>query len=86
MTSVFDQSIASRTLLRRVEQMNHELVEDVLLFDVFDGQPIAAGKKSVSFRIVYRSASKTLQDEEVNRLHTRITDQLIAAFKASLPA
>jgi phenylalanyl-tRNA synthetase beta chain len=85
-TLIVDESIASRTLVSRVEQMNQELVEDVLLFDVFEGKPIAAGKKSVSFRIVYRSASKTLQDEEVNRLHTRITDQLITAFRAALPS
>jgi len=55
------------------------------LFDVFEGEPIAAEKKSVSFRVTYRSADKTLEDEDVNDLHKSITNKLIKAFDATLP-
>ena len=40
----------------------------------------------MSFRITYRSADKTLDDETVNQLHKGITDRLIEHFKADLPA
>ena len=55
------------------------------LFDVFEGDPIAAGKKSVSFRVTYRSSTKTLEDDDVNDLHRAITDELLKVFDASLP-
>ncbi|UCH22688.1 MAG: hypothetical protein JSU83_05560 [Deltaproteobacteria bacterium] len=47
--------------------------------------PIAAGKKSVSFRITYRSSLKTLEDEKINHLNKTITDRLVKEFKGSLP-
>jgi phenylalanyl-tRNA synthetase beta chain len=55
------------------------------LFDVFEGDPIPSGKKSISFRVTYRSASKTLVDEDINQLHKSITEKLMDAFDATLP-
>ena len=85
-TLIVDLGIESGRIINRVEQMNEELVEKVQLFDVFDGKPIPSGKKSISFRIVYRSSERTLEDEEINRLHQDITGNLLEEFKALLPA
>ena len=85
-TMIVDQQIESGTILDRVHRFGEELVENLHLFSVFDGHPISAGKKSVSFRITYRSGKETLQDETINRLHKDISDRLIKAFNAALPA
>ena len=85
-TLIVDRSIESGKILQCVEQMNEELIEALQLFDVFEGKPIPAGRKSISFRIIYRSSTRTLEDEEINRLHQKITGQLLEEFKASLPA
>ena len=84
-TFIIDRDIETMSILESLRQMKEELVEDVYLFDVFEGDPIAAGKKSISFRIVYRSASRTLEDDVVNRKHKTLTDRLIEKFHASLP-
>ncbi len=84
-TFIIDRDIETMSILESLRQMKEELVEDVYLFDVFEGDPIAAGKKSISFRIVYRSASRTLEDDVVNRKHKALTDRLIEKFNASLP-
>ncbi len=84
-TLILDEAIEAAEMLSLVDQMDESLVEEVRLFDVFQGAPITAGRKSVSLRIVYRSGEKTLEDEEVNRLHKRITDRLVDHFKAGLP-
>ena len=42
--------------------------------------PIAGGKKSVSFRVTYRSPGKTLEDDDVNDLHKTITERLLKAL------
>jgi phenylalanyl-tRNA synthetase beta chain len=83
---IVDKEIESQEILRAVAAMNAHLLESLYLFDVFEGSPIAAGKKSVSFRLTYRSASKTLEDDDVNDLHKAITAKLLQAFDASLPA
>jgi phenylalanyl-tRNA synthetase beta chain len=56
-----------------------------MIFDVYTGEPIETGQKSVSIRITYRSAEGTLEDRAINNLHTSISGQLIAAFDAALP-
>ena len=84
-TIIIDRGIEAQTVLEAVEKLHEELVEHLHLFDVFEGNPIAAGKKSVSFRVTYRSSDKTLEDDDVNELHKSITDRLLKAFKATLP-
>jgi phenylalanyl-tRNA synthetase beta chain len=78
--------VESDTLLAQIRQMDQELVEEIQLFDIFQGDPVPQGRKSVSFRIIYRSAEETLEDETVNQLHKTITDRLVSYFKADLPA
>ena len=85
-TVIVDHEIESSRLLDAVTQFGEKLVEDMYLFDVFDGGPIPDGKKSVSFRIIYRSAERTLEDETVNGIHHDLTHRLIAEFGAALPA
>ncbi len=84
-TIIVDRRVETQTVLEAVENIHEDLVERLHLFDVFEGDPIAAGKKSVSFRVIYRSSDKTLEDDDVNDLHRAITDKLLKAFDATLP-
>ncbi len=85
-TIIVNQEIESGRLLHAVAQFGEKLVENLFLFDVFAGDPIPSGKKSVSFRVVYRSAERTLEDETVNEIHHHLTHRLITEFDAALPA
>lgn len=84
-TIIVDKAIESREILGCVQNLNEKHVEAVRLFDVFEGRPIPEGKKSISFRITYRSKSRTLEDEDVNGIHRRISKTLLSSFDASLP-
>jgi phenylalanyl-tRNA synthetase beta chain len=85
-TVIVDQTIESSRLLDLLTQFGEALIEDLHLFDVFIGDPIPDGKKSLSIRIVYRSAERTLDDESVNEIHRQITHRLVTEFDAALPA
>ena len=84
-TLIVDQSVEAGSILDAVTEKGEELVEAVALFDAFEGGPIPAGKKSISFRITYRSQQRTLKDQEINTLHKKLTDGLVTKFKALLP-
>jgi phenylalanyl-tRNA synthetase beta chain len=86
MTVIVDQGVEAARLLDAVARFDEKLVVDLHLFAVFSGDPLPAGKKSVSLRVVYRSAERTLADETVNEIHRRLTCRLIAEFDATLPA
>ena len=85
-TMIVDQEVEAGRVLGTAIDLKEALVEDVYLFDVFVGDPIPAGKKSLSFRFVYRSAERTLDDESVNTIHQDLTHRLITEVGAALPA
>jgi phenylalanyl-tRNA synthetase beta chain len=85
-TVIVDKDIEAQKIIKHIENADEELIEYLYLFDVYEGAPIAAGKKSISLRIIYRSPEKTLEDEEIRHLTETITDRLIREFNASLPA
>jgi len=61
------------------------LIEDYFLFDVFEGSNIGEDKKSLSFRVVYRSASKTLTENNIKKIHEQLSQKIINDFQADLP-
>ena len=85
-TLIVDQSMEAAVLLAQIREMDQPLVETVQLFDVFQGGSLPEGRKSVSFRIIYRSDRETLEDSAINELHQKITARLVTKFKADLPA
>jgi phenylalanyl-tRNA synthetase beta chain len=85
-TIIVNKTLETQEIISTALEQLPELVEDVSLLSVFEGQPIAAGHKSVSLRVTYRSAQKTLEDEDVTLIHQSIADRLVKTFNASLPA
>ncbi|MFW5930770.1 MAG: phenylalanine--tRNA ligase subunit beta [Desulfosalsimonas sp.] len=85
-TLIVDNNIEAGQITDHVRAADTDLIENVFMFDLYSGDPVPKGKKSVSLRIVYRSYTRTLEDAEVNEIHRKITDSLLAAFNAALPA
>jgi phenylalanyl-tRNA synthetase beta chain len=60
------------------------LLESVRLFDVYRGQPVAEGRKSLAFALRYRAIDRTLEDEEVAAAHARVEASLRDRFGAEV--
>jgi phenylalanyl-tRNA synthetase beta chain len=52
------------------------LVEQVAIFDVYSGEQVPPGKKSLAYRITFQSPTNTLTDNEVNEVQRQILDRL----------
>lgn len=63
-----------------------ELAEAVELFDVYRGQGIPEGQKSLAFRIVYRDPDATLTDKRVEKAHAQVVRAAREALGASVRA
>jgi phenylalanyl-tRNA synthetase beta chain len=87
MTFIVDDQIEVGAILGQMEDLAKKqvLIEDIFLFDVFEGRPLEAGKKSLSFRLVYRSDSKTLTEKNIKKLHTNLSRNILDKFNADLP-
>ena len=57
-------------------EVGQPLVEDATLFDVYTGAPLPEGQKNLAFALSYRSAERTLRDDEVQEAHRRIVDEV----------
>lgn len=55
-----------------IRKASGNLVETVELFDIYKGEQIPEGKKSIAYAIAYRNPQKTLTDKEVNKVHDKI--------------
>ncbi len=62
---VVDVSVSAEEVRRRIE--GHPLVRRAILFDVYEGDRIEAGKRSLAYRVVLRAPTRTLNSEEVNQ-------------------
>ncbi len=60
------------------------LVERVELFDIYSGDQIPNGQKSLAFRVYYRSPDRTLTDRDVEKARRGIVRRLESQFQASL--
>lgn len=67
-----------------IKNKGGKLVKEVKLFDIYRGSQIPDGYKSMAYSIVYRSDEKTLSEDDVNKVHTRIVNSLVNQVGASL--
>jgi len=72
---VIDKNIALNNYYELVRDEGGDLVEQVEKTDEYENEEKWPGKKSYTFRIVYRSLEKTLTNEEVNKIHDKITEK-----------
>ena len=78
------EDVTASSIENVILSINSDMIESVKLFDIYSGKSIPKGKKSLAFSIRYRAGDRTLVDEEVNKLHSRILKCLEASLKAEL--
>ncbi len=49
------------------------------------GNALGEGNRSLSFRVVYRSGSKTLTEKNIKKVHGHLSQRILDGFGASLP-
>ncbi|MBS4537985.1 phenylalanine--tRNA ligase subunit beta [Clostridium sp. D2Q-11] len=81
---VVDEDILVKQIEDIIKDNGGKLVEEINLFDIYQGEQIENGKKSVAYSIVYRSLEKTLTDEEVSKVHDKVVEKLTSELKAEL--
>ncbi|MEE3362718.1 MAG: phenylalanine--tRNA ligase subunit beta [Anaerovoracaceae bacterium] len=81
---VVSEDVEVGKISRMLRQEGGELLESVELFDIYRGDQIDSGKKSVAFTLRYRDKNKTLTDDEANAVHNRVVEKVCGAFDAEL--
>lgn len=80
---IMNEDVPVGKVIKLVEAQS-DLVENVELFDIYRGQQVEKGKKSVALNISFRSFDHTLKDDEVQSLIDQIIAQIGSEFGAKL--
>ena len=81
---IIPEEISHEAIQRTIQQAGQPLLNSAILFDLYKGSQIPAGKKSLAFRLSYSAGDRTLTNEEVATAHQRIVEALVLQFKATL--
>lgn len=71
---LIDEQVTAQQLLNTLAKVDHPAIQEIALFDVYRGQGVAEGKKSLAVKIILQSLEQTLTDEEVDKIVTEIID------------
>ncbi len=83
---VLDEGISAEKLIAAIKKADKALIRDVVIFDVYQGKGVEAGKKSLALSVTLQPADHTLTDGELESLSTVITQAAEKAVGAVLRA
>jgi phenylalanyl-tRNA synthetase beta chain len=69
--------ITNRAIVNGIKTVGGSLIEDIVLFDKYEGGQIEKGFYSLAYSITYRDPAKTLTDNEVNSKHAELSEHLV---------
>jgi phenylalanyl-tRNA synthetase beta chain len=72
-----DNAVNASDMFGIIRGIGGDIVKTVGLFDLYRGQQVGEGKKSLAYRVEYRSDERTLKDEDINQIHKTIQEMLI---------
>ncbi len=84
---IVPEALSHAEIERAIRSANEPLLADVHLFDLFSGkeaESIGAGRKSLAYTLTYRDQNRTLTNDEVTVVHSRIRERLKSEWGAEL--
>ena len=83
---VVKKEVPAAQLLNVVKEAAGEILEEISLFDVYEGSQVAEGHKSVAFALRFRASDRTLSADEVAQARNLAIAAANAKFGATLRA
>ena len=79
------ENIAAGDIKNEFHKIAPELISKIHIFDLYQGEKIAAGKKSLAFNIILQPKDKSLTGEELELFNQKVINHMQEKFAAELP-
>lgn len=83
---LIDDKISVKEIQQLIEKTGGELLDSTWLFDVYTGQGVEGGKRSLAFALLWQHPSRTLEDAEIKAGMDQIIEVLESTYQATLRA
>lgn len=81
---LLDEGVSFQSLYEMARQTEKQLLKDVNLFDVYQGNQLPEGKKSYALSFTLQDSNKTLTDEQIDKVMKKLLSAFEKEFQASL--
>ncbi|MBF0620618.1 MAG: phenylalanine--tRNA ligase subunit beta [Magnetococcales bacterium] len=81
---VVAESVTAQEIITTIRKVSPKLIQHVVLFDVYTGDNLDQGKKSLAIGVFLQSESKTLSEEDVQPVAEKIISRVTSQFDAQL--
>jgi len=81
---VIDEKYSSGEIISLVKKIDKELIKDVKIFDVYQGDNITSGKKSIAFNVTLEPKDKTLSEKDIDQISKKIISTVQETTGATL--
>ena len=84
MAYLLDKSIDVSDVMKTIQKTANKTLQEVHVFDVYEGDKIDSNKKSVAFNLIFNGVDHTLMDEEVMIEFNKVIDKVVSTHHAEL--
>jgi phenylalanyl-tRNA synthetase beta chain len=77
---VVDRAAKTGEIQRTLQAVDRKLITGVIVFDVYEGQGIESGKKSVALAVTIQPREKTMTDQEIDALAAKIVAEVAKRY------
>ena len=84
MALIANDAVTVGEIEKIIKKCSGKILEDVKLFDVYKGEQIEKGKKSLAFSVIYRADDRTLTDDEISAVFDKTIKQIAEKTGAQL--
>jgi phenylalanyl-tRNA synthetase beta chain len=81
---IVDQATAAGEMVKSAQNADRALISDVSVFDLYEGQGVEPGKKSVALAVTLQPVEKTLTEAEIEAVGARIVAEMAKRYGAAL--
>ncbi|HWG42584.1 MAG TPA: phenylalanine--tRNA ligase subunit beta [Gemmataceae bacterium] len=81
---IVEESISAEHVVAEIRTAGGELLRGLRLFDLYRGESIPAGHKSLAYALTYQAEDRTLTDKEVKKVHDKVMARLKHVLKAQI--
>jgi phenylalanyl-tRNA synthetase beta chain len=81
---IVDESVTGDQVMNVIREKGGENLTDLTLFDIYRGKGIEIQRKSLALGLTFRDSSRTLKDEDINKIIDQVIESLSASCGATL--
>ena len=81
---LFPLEIRAIDVINKIKKIDKEIIKNVIIFDVYEGDKLPKNKKSIALKIILQPQEKTFTDKEIAILSSKIIDLIATSFYGEL--